>query len=41
MHPKKVWRDDEYKVPFSKYYSLDSFAERIYSRIPDDMEGKS
>jgi hypothetical protein len=37
---KKVWRDDEYKVTFSRHYSPESFAERIYSRIPDDMEGK-
>jgi hypothetical protein len=37
---RKVWRDDEYKVPFSRHYSPESFAERIYSRIPDDMEGK-
>ena len=37
---KKVWRDDEYKVPFSRHHSPESFAARIYSRIPDDMEGK-
>ena len=37
---KKVWRDDEYKVPFSRHYSPESFAARIYSRIPDGMEGK-
>ena len=37
---KKVWRDDEYKVPFSRHYAPESFAERIYSRIPDGMEGK-
>lgn len=37
---RKVWRDDEYKVPFSRHYSPESFAERIYSRIPADMEGK-
>ena len=37
---KKVWRDDEYKVPFSRHYSPESFAERIYSRMPEDMEGK-
>ena len=37
---KKVWRDDEYKVPFSRHYSPESFAERIYSCIPDDMEAK-
>ena len=37
---RKVWRDDEYKVPFSRHYSPESFAARIYSRIPDDMEAK-
>jgi len=37
---RKVWRDDEYKVQFSRNYSPESFAERIYSRIPEDMEGK-
>ena len=37
---RKVWRDDEYKVPFSRHYSPESFAGRIYSRIPDDMSGK-
>jgi hypothetical protein len=37
---KRVWRDDEYKVPFSRHYSPESFAERIYSRIPANMEGK-
>jgi len=37
---RKVWRDDEYKVPFSRHYSPESFATRIYSTIPDDMEGK-
>ena len=37
---KKVWRDDEYKVPFSRHYSPESFFTRIYSRIPNDMLGK-
>lgn len=37
---RKVWRDDEYKVPFSRHYSPESFAARIYSTIPADMEGK-
>ena len=36
----RVRRDDKYKVPFSRHYSPESFAERIYSRIPDGMEGK-
>ena len=37
---RKVWRDDEYKVPFSRHYSPESFASRIFSRIPDGMEGR-
>ncbi len=37
---KRVWRDDEYKAPFSRHYSPESFSERIYSRIPPEMEGK-
>lgn len=37
---RKIWRDDEYKLPFSRYYSPESFAERIHSQIPDDMAGK-
>lgn len=37
---KKVWRDDEYKVPFSRYYSPEAFYKRIFSSIPKDMTGK-
>ena len=37
---RKVWRDDEYKAPFSRHYSPESFAERIYSRMPADMSGR-
>jgi len=37
---RKVWRDDEYKAPFSRHYSPESFAERIYSRIPGNMSYK-
>jgi len=37
---RKVWRDDEYKTPFSRHYSPESFAERMYSRVPKDMEGR-
>lgn len=40
MEARKVWRDDAYNVPFSRHYSLESFAGRIYSRIRFDMEGK-
>ena len=34
---KKIWRDDQYKVPFSRHYSPEAFIERIYSNIPKDM----
>ncbi len=37
---RKVWRDDEYKVLFSRHYSPESFAKRIYSCIQEDMTGR-
>ena len=37
---RKVWRDDDYKVPFSRHYSPESFAERIYAGIQEDMKGR-
>ncbi len=37
---KRVWRDDEYKVPFSRHYSPESFKKRVYSSIPESMRGK-
>lgn len=36
----RVWRDDGYRVPFSRHYSPKAFFERIYSKIPNDMIGK-
>ncbi len=36
----RVWRDDGYKVPFSRHYSPESFYSRIYSVIPASMTGK-
>lgn len=35
----KVWRDDGYQVPFSRHYSPPSFLDRVYSALPDDLEG--
>ena len=35
----RVWREDSYKAPFSRHYSPEAFAERIYSQI-DGMKGK-
>lgn len=37
---KRVWRDDIYRVPFSRHYSPESFFSRIYSHIHDNMSGK-
>lgn len=37
---KKVWRDDVFKVPFSRRYSPESFYTRIFSAIPANMAGK-
>lgn len=37
---RKVWRDDRFKVPFSRHYSPEAFFKRIYSKIPDDMSGE-
>lgn len=36
----KVWRDDEYKVPFDRFYSPEAFKQRIYSHIPENMDTK-
>lgn len=37
---KRVWREDRFKVPFSRHYSPESFEKRIYSNIPEGMNGK-
>ena len=37
---KKVWRDDEYRSPFSRHYSPESFGKRIFENIPEIMTGK-
>lgn len=37
---KRIWQDDEYKVPFRRFYSPESFKKRIYSCIPESMKGK-
>lgn len=36
---KRVWRDDKYKEPFSRHYSPEVFAKRIYSEL-GNMKGK-
>ena len=36
----KVWRDDQYAVPFSRHYSPEFFLQRVYSNVPEDMTAK-
>jgi len=36
---KRVWRDDKYQEPFSRYYSPEVFAQRIFSEL-GNMKGK-
>ncbi|MDR4498061.1 MAG: hypothetical protein MRK02_09115 [Candidatus Scalindua sp.] len=36
----KVWRDDSYKIQFSRYYSPEVFFKRIYTIIPENLDGK-
>lgn len=35
----RVWREDEYKEPFSRHYSPEAFARRIYPQL-NSMSGK-
>ena len=37
---KKIWRDDQYHVPFSRHYSPDAFYQRIYQSLSPKMKGK-
>lgn len=37
---ERIWRDDQYREPFSRSYSPEAFARRIYCHIPEDMKGK-
>ena len=36
----KIWRDDQWKIPFARHYSPEIFYNRIFSKIPDNMRGK-
>lgn len=36
----KIYRDDKYKVPFSRHYSSKSFYERIYLNTPSSLKKK-
>lgn len=37
---KKIWRDDNYREPFSRHYSPMSFKSRIWTAIPEGIEAK-
>lgn len=36
----KLWRDDAYREPFSRHYSPEAFARRIYAALPAGLRGK-
>ncbi|NJN67371.1 MAG: hypothetical protein HC884_11995 [Chloroflexaceae bacterium] len=36
---RRVWREDSFREPFSRHYSPEAFAERIYSQL-NGMKGK-
>ena len=36
----KIWRDDEYQVPFARHYSAKSFYKRVYKNIPNGINAK-
>ncbi|PCJ62021.1 MAG: hypothetical protein COA79_04870 [Planctomycetota bacterium] len=37
---KKIWRDDTFKVPFSRHYSPEAFYNRILKQTPSSLETK-
>lgn len=36
----KLWRDDAYREPFSRHYSPEAFARRVYAALPEGLRGK-
>ncbi len=36
----RIWRDDEFKAPYSRHYSPEAFAERIASQLPPGLTGR-
>ncbi|MBN2964462.1 hypothetical protein JWV37_06700 [Sulfurospirillum sp. T05] len=36
----KVWRDDEYSVPFSRHYSPESLCQRVIHNMPSNIQYK-
>ena len=36
----RIWRDDEFKAPYSRHYSPEAFADRIASQLPAGLTGR-
>jgi SAM-dependent methyltransferase len=36
----RIWRDDEFRAPYSRHYSPEAFADRIASRLPPGLTGR-
>ena len=36
----RIWRDDEFRAPYSRHYSPEAFAERIASQLPPGIVGR-
>ncbi|MEN6342678.1 MAG: hypothetical protein ABFC89_08985 [Methanospirillum sp.] len=36
----RIWRDDEFRAPYSRHYSPEAFAERIGSQLPPGLSGR-
>jgi len=36
----RIWRDDEFRAPYSRHYSPEAFAERIASQLPPGLSGR-
>ena len=37
---RRVWRTDQYRLPFSRQYSPKAFVDRLWKNIPASMQGK-
>lgn len=35
----RVWREDQWKEPFSRHYSAEAFVDRVWSRLPTALSG--
>lgn len=36
----RIWRDDEFRAPYSRHYSPEAFANRIASQLPPGLSGR-